>query len=75
MEFDWTRCVICQQDKAEPLKCPMHGPASSCEKKNVYSTFLVNVREFRGLNALPTTIYFNESVSATDLENNPRLYE
>ena len=67
MELDWNKCVICQQDKPEPLKCPMHGPASSCEKLNIYSAFLANVEEFRDLNALPTRICFAENVSAANL--------
>ena len=63
MELDWNRCVICQQDKPELLKCPMQGPASSCEKMDVYSSY---VEEFRDLNALPTSICFGDNVSAAD---------
>ena len=69
MELDWNKCVICQQEKpSEPLKCPMQGPASSCEKRDVYSSFIANVVEFRDLTALPTSIYFRDNVSAADFE-------
>ncbi len=67
MELDWNQCVICQQDKPEPLKCPMQGPTNSCVKIDVYSSFLANLKEFRDLDALPTSICFGDNVSAADL--------
>ncbi len=67
MELDWNQCVICQQDKPEPLKCPMQGHTNSCVKIDVYSSFLANLKEFRDLDALPTSICFGDNVSAADL--------
>ncbi len=54
--MDWNRCIICQQDTTEPLKCPLHSPASS--KTDAYESFLTNVEQFKAINALPTSIYF-----------------
>ncbi len=54
--MDWNHCIICQQDTTEPLKCPLHSPASS--KTDAYESFLTNVEQFKAINALPTSIYF-----------------
>ncbi len=56
MEFSWSRCVICQQKSAEPLKCPLESLRTGGE--TFYSSFLENVEVFRSIKALPTDIYF-----------------
>jgi len=67
MELDWKRCVICQQEKPEPLRCPLNGPANSCENvEKIYTSFLGNVVEFRDLGALPVSVSFSDSTSAAD---------
>ena len=68
MDFDWNRYIICQKDRAEPLKCPLQSPASSFEKEAVYLSFLDNVKELSKLNVLPTAVYFGDNVSAPDLK-------
>ncbi len=65
MEFSWSRCVICQQESAEPLKCPLESLRTSGE--TFYSSFLENVEVFRSIEALPTDIYFGE-VTADDFK-------
>ena len=67
MELDWNRCIICQQDTSEPLKCPMQSPGVSYDKMvDVYESFLSNVREFQDISALPTNIFFQNDQSAAD---------
>ena len=65
MELDWDKCIICQQETVEPLKCPLQlqGPGTSEDIKiEAYRSFLANVEQFQSIVALPTNIYFeNES--------------
>ncbi len=70
MEFSWNRCVIFQQESAEPLKCPLESLRTGGE--TFYSSFLENVEVFRSIEALPTDIYFGE-VTADDLNNTMHL--
>lgn len=58
MELNWDRCVICQQETAEPLKCPLLSPGSSRDKTDAYTSFLTNVEQFRAIGALPAELYF-----------------
>jgi len=64
MELNWDRCVISQQDTAEPLKCPLQSPESSGDKTDAYTSFLTNVEQFRAIGALPAKLCFgsNETV-------------
>ena len=36
MEPDWTKCIICQQQTSEPLKCSLQGPGTNEAKTKVY---------------------------------------
>ena len=58
MELNWDRCVICQHDTAEPLKCPLKSPRTSVDKACAYTSFLTNVEQFRNIGALPVKLYF-----------------
>ncbi len=63
--MDWDKCIICQQDCSEPLKCPLLGPGTSDSKLEAYKSFLHNVEQFRPIDALPTAILFdNEGVDS-----------
>ena len=63
MDFDWNRCLICQQDTLEPLKCPLHNPV--CHGKiEAYTSFLTNVEQFRDIGALPVEVYFGSDETA-----------
>ena len=63
MELDWNKCIICQQETVEPLKCPLQGPGTSEDKIEAYRSFLANVEQFQSIGALPTNVYFeNESM-------------
>ena len=67
MELDWSRCIICQQDISEPLKCPLDSRGKGGEAF-FYSSFLENVAEFRSIGVLPTNIYFESDVTANDFQ-------
>ena len=45
MDINWDKCIICQQDKPEPLKCPLASLGADSE--GFYLSFLENVEEFR----------------------------
>ena len=66
MEFDWSKCIICQQDIPELLKCPLDSHETG--GKVFYSSFLANAEEFHSLGALPTSIYFKGDLTANDFE-------
>ena len=55
----WDLCVICQQDTAEPLKCLLQSCGTSRDNAAAtYTTFLVNVQQFRAIGALPFALDF-----------------
>ena len=64
MELDWKKCIICQQENVEPLKCPLQDPGTSEDKSEAYRSFLINVEQFQAIGALPTNIYFENESSA-----------
>lgn len=66
MSFDWTKCAICQEDKNQPLRCPLNGP-KWLNSSDVYSTFLNNVSEFRSNGELPCNINLDENVTVDQL--------
>ena len=67
MEPNWNRCIICQEDTSEPLRCPLQSPGASYVKViKIYESFLMNVKQFQDISALPTNIYFKYDQSATD---------
>ena len=41
MEINWSKCIICQQDKSKPLKCPLDSLGAGNEV--FYSSFLTDV--------------------------------
>jgi len=61
--MDWNLCIICQENRAEPLKCP--------DKTGPYHTFLANVKEFQAIYSLPTPINFgpNEYAASFIMHN------
>lgn len=65
MDINWNKCIICQQDTPEPLKCPLDSLGAGSEA--FYSSFLANVEEFRKIDALPTNVYFGDGISVDDL--------
>jgi len=65
MDINWNKCIICQQDKSEPLKCPLDSLGSGGDE--FYSSFLTNVKGFRSINALPTNICFGNDITVEDL--------
>ena len=68
MELNWSLCIICQKDTSEPLKCPLHNPVTSSDKKtDVYRSFLENVEQFRDIGALPIELHFGSNESADNL--------
>ena len=69
MNLNWKQCIICQTDTSEPLKCPLDS-LNTTRKTDAYSSFLENVQQFRDLNALPITLYFDSDVTASEFEIN-----
>ncbi len=65
--LDWNRCIICQQDTAEPLKCPLKSPGTSSQKHNAYTSFRCNVEQFRDIGALPVKLHFGTNETADNL--------
>ena len=57
MELDWNKCIICQKEAGEPLRCPLLGPGTTDSKVEAYRLFLENVDQFKAMNSLPTTIF------------------
>lgn len=46
MAFSWGRCIVCQKDTTEELRCPLRSVGSALDKSSVYGSFLRNVSEF-----------------------------
>uniref|UniRef100_UPI00358EDFCA uncharacterized protein n=1 Tax=Myxine glutinosa TaxID=7769 RepID=UPI00358EDFCA len=63
MDFNWSRCIICQKDKDEPLKCPMKSLNKGIDGAGAYKSFLLIVEAFRAIDALPTELYFGEETA------------
>ena len=66
--MDWRKCVICQENKSETLKCPLN--AVSGEKTESYVSFMDNVSAFRNLGSLPARLYFDEDLTVQNLVQN-----
>ncbi|CAG9822112.1 unnamed protein product [Phaedon cochleariae] len=64
MDVNWDRCVICQNDTGESLKCPLLTPGTSGEQTDAYTTFLKNVEQFRSIDALPVELSFGINENA-----------
>lgn len=73
MPYDWNKCIICQEDKSETLKCPLSGP-KWLDCSDVYSTFLSNVAEFRSIEALPTDLTLDENTTVDHLIQNEAVW-
>ena len=58
MELDWNKCIICQEEAGEPLRCPLLGPGTTDSKVEAYRLFLENVDQFKAMNSLPTIFFF-----------------
>ncbi|KAG5873611.1 hypothetical protein JTB14_011753 [Gonioctena quinquepunctata] len=66
MDVNWDRCVICQNDTGESLKCPLLAPGTSGGKTDAYKTFLRNVEHFRSFDALPVELSFEINGNASN---------
>ena len=67
MSFNWDKCIICQETKADALKCPLNDPRHLANGSNVYATFLNNVKELRSIDALPFQLQLDEDTTVDDL--------
>ena len=70
MDLDWSRCIICQHNTSEALRCPLQSPGTTFDKTDAYKVFLTNVNQFRELNGLPTNIYFGPDMTAAHFATN-----
>ena len=63
MEFDWGKCIICQKDTNEYLRC---FPCTRYDWliQQTCIKFLDNVQQFRAVDALPVELYFTADESA-----------
>ena len=64
--MDWTRCLICQTDTEEALKCPLNENGTG-DKSGPYTHFLDNVEHFRQRHALPVPVKFQPDVIVSTL--------
>ena len=67
--MDWKFCIICQESKKEPLKCPLNAHGTG-NKSKAYETILTSVSEFRELNKLPVAVVFGEDMDTNQLTTN-----
>ena len=51
MEFVWGKCIICQKDTNEHLRCPLYT-LRLADPTNLYKSFPDNVQQFRPIDAL-----------------------
>ena len=57
--LDWSRFITCQNDVSETLKCPLNSPhTTSQNRSSAYTNFLMNVEQFRKIEALPVELPF-----------------
>ena len=63
MEFDWGKCIFCQKDTNEHLRCPLYT-LRLADPTNLYKSFLDNVQQFRAIDALPVELYFTADETA-----------
>ena len=61
----WSKCIICQEDNSETLKCPLDSLGAGGEA--FHSSFLSNVERFHSIRAF---VYFGCDVTADDLKMN-----
>ena len=55
-QFDWTRCIFCQEDTTENIRYP----TNSKNKDGIFTTYndtAFLLREFFGIGQLPETFY------------------
>ena len=67
-EIDWSKCVICNEEKTDLPKCPKNRRNS--DALSVYASFLENVRKFQDLDAMPVNISFSKDITAEILHHN-----
>lgn len=67
-EIDWSRCVICQEQKTDLPKCPKNRQNS--DSLSIYASFLENVQKFQDLDAIPVKVSFSKDVPAKLLHQN-----
>lgn len=67
-EIDWSRCVICQEQKTDVSKCPKNRQNS--DSLSIYASFLENVQKFQDLDAIPVKVSFSKDVPAKLLHQN-----
>ena len=66
--MDWKKCIVCQEEKSETVRCPKNRANSN--PLAIYDTFLTNVSEFRNLDALPIDLVLPQDVTKEELLSN-----
>ena len=69
MELDWKPCIICQENKSEPLRCPLRSPGTSNQNTCAYNSFLYNVKQFWNMGELPVQLCFGRDQTVEDFES------
>ena len=64
--MDWTRCLICQTDTEEVLKCPLNANGTG-DKSGPDTYFLDNVEHFHQRHVLPVPVQFQPDVTVSTL--------
>ena len=63
MSVDWSKCIICQRNTVEKLKCPLNGPGGAEQARKAYDSFLENVLQFQEIECLPVAIGYLKNTS------------
>lgn len=54
-EIDWTKCIICQEESNESLRCPT-GSSNTSTAGAGYKSFAENLQNFNKIGALPKSL-------------------
>ena len=71
MAMDWTKCVVCGEAGGD-LRCPLDSLQGNGHE--VYSKFLIAVKEFEEIDALPVKLTFNEDLTTDVLVKNRGMW-
>ena len=66
--MNWERCIICQKETREPLRCPLNSSSGTIDdNKQVYTVLLKNIEEFRSINWCPAELINFEEMTVENL--------
>ena len=69
MVLSWDRCIICQRETKEDLRCPLRTNGNIQGASKAYDFFLDNALEFKKLDALPIDVSIGDLSTGSLIEN------